>query len=40
MKTAFWLAAQTVLAMAQPRARGRYHQIGFVSTFSGPTADR
>ena len=38
MKTAFWLAGATVLALAQPALRGDSIKIGFVSTFSGPTA--
>jgi len=38
MKTAFWLAGVTALALAQPAAAGDTIKIGFVSTFSGPTA--
>src|SRR6201993_3850210 len=38
MKTAFWLAAATALALAQPAAAADTIKIGFVSTFSGPTA--
>ena len=38
MKTAFWLAGATALALAQPAAAGDTIKIGFVSTFSGPTA--
>jgi branched-chain amino acid transport system substrate-binding protein len=38
MKTAFWLAGVTVLALAQPAAAADTIKIGFVSTFSGPTA--
>src|SRR5258708_10366503 len=38
MKTAFWLAGATVLALAQPALAGDTIKIGFVSTFSGPTA--
>ena len=38
MKTAFWLAGATVLALAQPAAAADTIKIGFVSTFSGPTA--
>jgi branched-chain amino acid transport system substrate-binding protein len=38
MKTAFWLAGATVLALANPAMAGDTIKIGFVSTFSGPTA--
>jgi branched-chain amino acid transport system substrate-binding protein len=38
MKTSFWLAGATVLALASPAAAGDSIKIGFVSTFSGPTA--
>src|SRR5450755_4923207 len=38
MKTAFWLAGATVLALAGPAFAGDTIKIGFVSTFSGPTA--
>src|SRR6266700_1432813 len=38
MKTAFWLAGVTALALAQPATAGDTIKIGFVSTFSGPTA--
>jgi branched-chain amino acid transport system substrate-binding protein len=38
MKTAFWLAGATVLALASPAVAGDIIKIGFVSTFSGPTA--
>ena len=38
MKKAFWLAGATVLALAQPASAGDTIKIGFVSTFSGPTA--
>ncbi len=38
MKTAFWLAGATVLALATPALAGDSIKIGFVSTFSGPTA--
>src|SRR6266478_9115778 len=38
MKTAFWLAGATVLALAQPAIAADTIKIGFVSTFSGPTA--
>jgi branched-chain amino acid transport system substrate-binding protein len=38
MKTAFWLAGATVLALAQPALAGDTIKIGFVSTFSGPAA--
>ncbi len=38
MKTAFWLAGATVLALAQPAFAADSIKIGFVSTFSGPTA--
>jgi branched-chain amino acid transport system substrate-binding protein len=38
MRTAFWLASATVLALAQPAAAADTIKIGFVSTFSGPTA--
>ena len=36
--TAFWLAGATVLALANPAMAGDTIKIGFVSTFSGPTA--
>src|SRR5437879_1886974 len=38
MKTAFWLAGAAVLALAQPALAADSIKIGFVSTFSGPTA--
>ena len=38
MRTAFWLAGATALALVQPVAAGDSIKIGFVSTFSGPTA--
>src|SRR6202167_6181885 len=38
MRTGFWLAGATVLALAQPAAAADTNRIGFVSTFSGPTA--
>jgi branched-chain amino acid transport system substrate-binding protein len=38
MRTAFWLAGATVLALAQPVMAADSIKIGFVSTFSGPTA--
>ena len=38
MKKSFWLAGATVLALAGPAAAGDSIKIGFVSTFSGPTA--
>ena len=38
MKTAFWLAGATVLALAGPAVAADSIKIGFVSTFSGPTA--
>src|SRR6202011_3773324 len=38
MRTAFWLAGATVLALAQPAMAADSIKIGFVSTFSGPTA--
>ena len=38
MKTAFWLAGATALALAHPAAAADTIKIGFVSTFSGPTA--
>ena len=38
MRTAFWLAGATVLALASPAMAADSIKIGFVSTFSGPTA--
>jgi branched-chain amino acid transport system substrate-binding protein len=38
MKKAFWLTGATVMALAQPASAGDTIKIGFVSTFSGPTA--
>ena len=38
MRTAFWLAGVAALALAQPAAAADTIKIGFVSTFSGPTA--
>ena len=38
MRTAFWLAGATALALASPALAGDSIKIGFVSTFSGPTA--
>ena len=37
-RTAFWLAGAAALALAQPAFAGDTIKIGFVSTFSGPTA--
>ena len=38
-RTAFWLAGVTALALAaQPALAADTIKIGFVSTFSGPTA--
>jgi len=37
-RTAFWLAGATVLALANPAVAADTIKIGFVSTFSGPTA--
>ena len=39
MRTAFWLAGATALALATPAMAANSVKIGFVSTFSGPTAD-
>ncbi len=38
MKSAFWLAGAAVLALANPAVAADSIKIGFVSTFSGPTA--
>src|ERR1700694_1368019 len=38
MRTAFWLAGATALALANPAIAADSIKIGFVSTFSGPTA--
>src|SRR3981081_790053 len=38
MRTSFWLAGATVLAIAHPALAADSVKIGFVSTFSGPTA--
>ncbi len=38
MKTGFWLAGAMALALASPAVAGDTIKIGFVSTFSGPTA--
>src|SRR5580704_17300313 len=38
MKTVFWLAGATALALSYPAAAADTIKIGFVSTFSGPTA--
>ncbi|MEA2829791.1 MAG: branched-chain amino acid transport system substrate-binding protein [Bradyrhizobium sp.] len=38
MRTAFWLAGAMALALAQPALAADSIKIGFVSTFSGPTA--
>jgi len=38
MKTAFWLAGAAALVLASPAIAGDTIKIGFVSTFSGPTA--
>src|SRR6201989_1149483 len=38
MKSAFWLAGAAALALAQPAFAADTIKIGFVSTFSGPTA--
>src|SRR6202045_3759468 len=38
MRTAFWLAGATALALATPATAVDSIKIGFVSTFSGPTA--
>lgn len=38
MKTAFWLAGAAALVLASPASAGDTIKIGFVSTFSGPTA--
>jgi branched-chain amino acid transport system substrate-binding protein len=38
MRTAFWLAGATALALANPAVAADSIKIGFVSTFSGPTA--
>src|SRR5260370_31292192 len=38
MRTAFWLAGATALALATPAMAADSIKIGFVSTFSGPTA--
>ena len=38
MKKAFWLAGAAILALTQTASAGDTIKIGFVSTFSGPTA--
>jgi len=38
MRTAFWLAGATALMLSGPALAGDTIKIGFVSTFSGPTA--
>lgn len=38
MKAAFWLAGAAALVLANPALAGDTIKIGFVSTFSGPTA--
>src|ERR1700720_4129203 len=38
MKSALWLGGATVLALANPAGAADTIKIGFVSTFSGPTA--
>ncbi|WP_369720509.1 ABC transporter substrate-binding protein [Bradyrhizobium sp. LLZ17] len=38
MRTAFWLAGAAALTLASPAFAGDTIKIGFVSTFSGPTA--
>src|SRR5213082_3772543 len=38
MRTAFWLAGATALALAGPAYAGEPIKIGFINTFSGPTA--
>jgi branched-chain amino acid transport system substrate-binding protein len=38
MRTAFWLAGAATLVLAQPAIAADSIKIGFVSTFSGPTA--
>jgi branched-chain amino acid transport system substrate-binding protein len=38
MRTAFWLAGATLVALANPAVAADSIKIGFVSTFSGPTA--
>jgi branched-chain amino acid transport system substrate-binding protein len=38
MRSAFWLAGATALTLVQPAAAADSIKIGFVSTFSGPTA--
>jgi branched-chain amino acid transport system substrate-binding protein len=38
MRTAFWLAGAAALALTSPTLAGDSIKIGFVSTFSGPTA--
>src|ERR1700732_3717349 len=38
MRTAFWLAGATAIALANPALAADSIKIGFVSTFSGPTA--
>src|SRR5215470_18979494 len=38
MKKAFWLAGIAALALAQPAGAADTIKIGFISTFSGPTA--
>ena len=38
MRTAFWLAGATALALTQTASAADKIKIGFVSTFSGPTA--
>jgi branched-chain amino acid transport system substrate-binding protein len=38
MRTGFWLAGASALMLAAPATAGETVKIGFVSTFSGPTA--
>src|ERR1700738_1624875 len=38
MRTSFWLAGAAALALVQPAFAADSIKIGFVSTFSGPTA--
>src|SRR3954471_19054473 len=38
MRTSFWLAGAALFALAQPAIAADSIKIGFVSTFSGPTA--
>src|SRR5215831_1460314 len=38
MKTAFWLMGAAALTLSSPALAGDSIKIGFISTFSGPTA--